>query len=162
MDTQSTLINAQNALVLLKLNPSSNKNLIEQIEKSGILPAKPAVASKTPLMTMSAHEVATKYIANSFAFDQKYSGKTLQVRGEIQSISGSANAAYISLIGVRTKDINDEGWNDVVRCDITEKSALEGVLNISKGETIAIQGLYDPEHQALKGGVELQDCKIVQ
>lgn len=159
LDTPETIIRAQNALTLLKLDASGNQDMISQVEKSGVIPAKAPTSAASPYVKMTAHDAATKYTGNIFAFKKEYSGKTLRVSGEIQSIGGSEKSAFIVLAGVRKPNHNDEGWNDVVQCTITEEDALKDAMNISKGQKISIQGIYSP--MQFQTGVSLQDCRIV-
>ncbi|WP_035418359.1 hypothetical protein, partial [Ferrovum myxofaciens] len=115
MDTPETITSAQNALTLLSVNASANTALIKQLKASGILPEKPAEAADTAAVTMSAVTVTKKYMANSFAFNQQYNGKTLQIRGKIHSVGGNSNSVFIILAGVPQED---PGMNDQVDCNI--------------------------------------------
>ena len=160
LDTPETIITAQDALTLLKLDASGNQDMISQVEKSGVIPAKAPTSEKSPYVKMTAHDAATKYTGNGFAFKKEYSGKTLRVSGEIQSIMGSEKSAFIVLAGVHKPNHNDENWNDVVQCTITEENAMKDAMNISKGQKISVQGIYSPKQ--FQSGVALQDCRIVK
>lgn len=159
LDTPANIITAQNALTLLKLDASGNQDIISQVEKSGVIPAKAPTSAVSPYVKMTAYDAATKYNGNSFAFKKEYTGKTLRVSGEIQRIGGSEKDAFIVLAGVRKADRNDEGWNDVVQCTIKEENAMKDAMNISTGQKISVQGIYNPGQFGI--GVSLQDCKIV-
>ena len=157
LDTPEGIRNAQYALILLKQDAQANKNLISLIENSGVLPDVP-VAAENPDIKMTAFNAATQYSGNSFAFKRKYTGKTLRVSGEVERINGSDKSALIVLAGIHKKNPNDEGWSDVVQCTITDNSAINQAMNISKGQKISVQGIYKPDQYTT--GVSLDDCRI--
>lgn len=160
LDTPETAIHGRYALTLLKLNAGKNHDLISQVEKSGVIPTGVPMSATSPYVEMTAHDAATQYTNNSFRFKKEYSGKTLRVNGEIERIGGSNNNAYIVLAGIHKASHDDEGWNDVVQCTITEPTAMNDAMNISKGQKIFVQGVYSPKSYQM--GVSLDDCRIVR
>lgn len=108
---------------------------------------------------MTAKDAATKYIANSFAFLRTYSNKTLQIKGRVQSINGHDDRASVTLEGIIQKDINDQGWQHIVACNVQSKDALDDVARISKGDMITVQGIFTPRTLP---GVSLDDCRVVR
>lgn len=158
MDTSETVISAQNALTLLNLDSSKNADLIKQLKNSGALPAAPVMAEDKASQIMTAVEATSKFMANSFAFNHRYNGKTLQITGVVQGISGG-NTAFITLSGVPKKD---PGLNDEVTCNITRPAFIGAAEAVSKRQTITIQGIYTvPQQSWMQAGVALQDCRIV-
>ena len=159
MDTTETLTSAKNALTLLNLDASKNADLISALNSSGVLPKAPPAAANQAAMTMTASAAASQLMANSFAFNQKYNAKTLKITGKVRSISGGQNV-FVVLEGVPQ---DDPGINDQVDCTISNPAYTNAAMSISKGQKIAVQGIYTvPAQSWLQHGVDLQDCHIVQ
>ncbi|MDP3514962.1 MAG: hypothetical protein Q8S20_19650 [Sulfuritalea sp.] len=159
VDSPETTIRAQNALTLLRLDAEGNKDLIAQVETSGALPEKVRMSSINATTKMSAFDLATKYQKNTPTFVREYSGKTLQVNGIIKSIAGDANRALIVLNGI-PKSRDEQGWQDVVQCQVTDAGALSDVMNIGKGGNVSVRGVYMKKQ--LDIGPSLYDCRIIR
>ncbi|QKY03745.1 hypothetical protein G3257_16770 [Janthinobacterium lividum] len=157
MVTENTLRHAKYAIILLKLNATANQNSISALEN--VFWPKGPVADSKAFAVMTAKDAATKYIANSFAFLRTYSNKTLQIKGRVQSINGHDDRASVTLEGIIQKDINDQGWQHIVACNVQSKDALDDVARISKGDMITVQGIFTPRTLP---GVSLDDCRVVR
>ncbi len=158
MDTPETITSAQNALTLLNINPDKNANLISMLNSSGVLPKAPPSASSAADITMTAADAASQLMANSFAFNNKYGGKTLKITGKVHAVSGGKNV-FIAMDGVPAKD---PGINDQATCTISNPAYTNAAMSISKGQRITVQGVYVvPAQSWLQAGVGLEDCHII-
>ena len=158
MDTPETITSAQNALTLLKLDASKNASLISALDSSGVLPEAPPAASSDASYTMTAAEAASQLMANTFAFNHKYGGKTLKIAGKVRAVTGGKNV-FIAMDGVPQAD---PGINDQVTCTISNPADINAAMSISRGQKITVQGIYSaPTPSWLQAGVALQDCHIV-
>ncbi|WP_250516223.1 OB-fold putative lipoprotein [Caballeronia sp. INDeC2] len=162
LSTDATNIDARNALALLQSDPANNKQLIDQLGSSGLVGSVNATAPATESVSMSASDAVTRYKQNTFGFNTKYSGKVLRMNGKVQSIVGSGQTAVVTLVGHTPKNIDDQGFQDLVRCDIGDPSSLSAAADLVKGQATTLSGLYKPDSQALKIGIELQSCRIVR
>ncbi len=159
MDTLETKTSANNALTLLNLNASQNADIISSLKSSGVLPIAPPTAADNAAVTMTAAAAASQLMSNSFAFNQKYNGKTMKITGKVRAITGG-QTVFIAMDGVPQAD---PGINDQVDCTITNPSYMNAATSISKGQKVTVQGVYTvPAQSWMQAGVALQDCHIVQ
>lgn len=159
LDFPEITIRAQNALTLLRLDPGANKDMITQVETSGVLPERGPVSGSNAAARMSAFDLATKYQKNTLAFTHDYSGKTLQVDGIVKSIAGDERQALLVLNGI-PKSLDEQAWRDVVQCRITDSGALNDAMAVEKGRKVSVRGLYMKKQ--LDMGPTLYDCKIIR
>ncbi len=158
--TSSDITDANNAMQLLLSDPQSNSAIINQLRTSGLVVTSSGSESGSAVITMTAADAVARYKANSFGFNSKYTGKRFQIRGQVQDISGSGSLAIITLLGYMPKNPQDQGYQDVVRCDVSDPTALQRVENLSKGQMISVIGLYNPATSAMPVGIELQKCSL--
>jgi hypothetical protein len=151
-----TVRDAKYAKALLALNPAANQQWIQQLDEA-FWPRGP-VSDANAFASMSGLEAATKYQKNTFAFERGYGGKTLRIKGRVLNITGSDARASIMLEGVK-KDVDQRGWQDSIRCEIKDAAALDAAAQISKGDTVSVQGVYK---KGLLPGVSLEDCRPVR
>ena len=158
MDTPETITSAQNALTLLNIDASKNASLISALNSSGVLPEAPPTASSDTSYTMTAADAASQLMANNFAFNHKYGGKTLKIAGKVRAVTGGKNV-FIAMDGVPQAD---PGINDQVTCAISNPADINAAMSISRGQKITVQGIYSvPAQSWMQAGVGLQDCHIV-
>ena len=158
MDTPETITSAQNALTLLNIDASKNASLISALNSSGVLPEAPPTASSDASYTMTAADAASQLMANNFAFNHKYGGKTLKIAGKVRAVTGGKNV-FIAMDGVPQAD---PGINDQVTCAISNPADINAAMSISRGQKITVQGIYSvPAQSWMQAGVGLQDCHIV-
>lgn len=157
MSDDDTVLHAKYAMTLLKLNEEANQSYISAVENAYW--PKGAVVASQAFVAMTSKDAATKYQENTFAFQRQYTNKTMQIKGRVQKITGSANRATINLEGIVKKDINDQGWQDIVQCNVKNKDALDDAARISKGDTITVQGVFVP---GVVPGVSLDDCRLLR
>jgi hypothetical protein len=158
MDTPETIASAKNALTLLNVDASKNASLISALNSSGVLPVAPPTASSNADYTMTAAEAASQLMANNFAFNHRYGGKTLKIVGKVRAVTGGKNV-FITMDGVPQAD---PGIDDQVTCTISNPADINAAMSISKGQKITVQGLYSvPTQSWMQAGVGLQDCHIV-
>lgn len=158
MDSPETITTAKYALTLLNMDAVKNASLISALNSSGVLPEAPPTASSDVSYTMTAAEAASQLMANDFAFNHKYDGKTLKIAGKVRAVTGGKNV-FIIMDGVPQAD---PGINDQVTCTISNPAYINAAMSISKGQKITVQGIYTvPAQSWLQSGVGLQDCHIV-
>lgn len=156
MVTDDTVLDAKYAKALLKLNEGTNRQLIAQLDET-FWPKGPTADARA-FATMSGLEAATKYQQNTFSFERTYAGKTLQIKGRVQNITGSDSRAAMTIEGIK-RGVDQQGWQDIVRCEIKDKAAVDDAAQISKGDAVSVQGVFK------KGplpGVSLEDCRLVR
>ena len=158
---ERTSTDARNALLLMQSDAASNKQLIDQLVSAGLAGSSTA-SLNAPTISMSASDAVARYKQNTFGFNTKYSGKVLRVNGKIQNIAGSGNTAVVALVGYMPKNIDDQGFQDVVRCSIADPDSLSAAADLAKGHAATLSGVYRPDSQAMNIGIELQNCKVVQ
>lgn len=159
--TSVTITDANNAMQLLQSDPQANNATINQLKASGLAVTAIGAETGNTVTTMMAADAVARYKANNFGFNSKYSGKKLQIRGQVQAIGGAGASAIITLLGYMPKNPQDQGFQDVVRCDVVDPTALQRVENLSKGQMTSVIGLYNPATSALQVGIELQSCSVV-
>lgn len=155
--TDDSVLHAKYALVLLKLNEGANQTYISELE-TAYWP-KGAIADSQASLAMTAKDAVAKYQENSFGFKRQYTNKTIQIKGRVQKIAGSENSATIVLEGGVKKNINDQGWQDIVLCNVKNSAALDDASRISKGDTVTVQGVFVPGRLP---GVSLDDCRLMR
>jgi hypothetical protein len=160
LDTPETMIHAENAMTLLKLNATANQDIIVQLEQSGVFPAAAPVSAKTASTILPATVLATKYADNQLAFEREYNGKTLQTTGKIRNIIGSERDAQIVLDGIRRSNPDLQRLNDSVYCNIISEKGMNDVLRVAKGQSVTVKGVVKKE--PFESGVVLKDCEIVR
>ncbi|MDR9848686.1 OB-fold protein [Herbaspirillum huttiense] len=152
--------NAQNALALLEANKTANGDLIRKLKETGLVgDDSPTTASSAEVIQMTAKDAVSDFKSNNFAFKSKYDGKVLAISGVIQNITGSGQRATVTLVGHKPADLNDQGFQDLVRCEVSDQAALSKVINLKRGQMVKVMGLYKPATQAFPVGVELQKCQ---
>jgi uncharacterized protein (DUF1330 family) len=158
--TQQTKINAKNAFTLLNANKTANEELIRNLKETGLVgDAAPTTVSNAKPVHMTAMDAVRAFKNNQFAFKSKYGGKILTISGTIQSITGSGQRASITLVGYKQADRKNQGFQDVVSCEVRDQAALSKVMNLKNGEATKVTGLFEPATQALQVGIELQRCQ---
>ncbi|GAB1394097.1 hypothetical protein MASR1M60_22610 [Rhodocyclaceae bacterium] len=159
--TPAEVNHARNALTLLSANATANADMIQKVKETGFVgDTTPAPASDMAPIPMTAKNAVSTYKSNEFSFERKYDGKVLRISGTIEKISGSGRRATITLLGhVASSEFDDQGFKDVVRCDVTDPAALDRVMNLKRGDETKVTGLYQPAKQVLKVGIELHGCK---
>lgn len=156
MVIDDTVLDAQHAVTLLKLDAAANAAMIAKLENT--FWPKGQAASARPDESMTALEAATKWQKNTFAFERDYLGKTLQVKGRVLGIAGSEKSAFVRLEGIK-RDVNDRSTRDTVDCEIKDDTEMDAAAQISKDDIITVVGAV---HKGLLPGVALTDCRIVR
>lgn len=158
--TSQTTTNARNALTLLNVNKGANDELIRKVRETGLVgDAAPTTVSNAESVHMTAKDAVSAFKSNNFAFKSKYDGKVLTISGTIQNITGSGQRATVTLVGYRPADLNNQGFQDVVRCEVSDQAALAKVMDLKRGEATKATGLFKPATQAFQIGIELQRCQ---
>lgn len=150
---------AKNAMVLLKTNATANQAMIKKLAATGIVPEL-ATESESHGIAMTARQAVTAYKTNKFSFNNKYSGKELQITGPIENISGSGKLAMIALDGYMPANPHDQGYQDMVICQVGDPGQLQRVANLSKGQTVRLHGLYNPGAGYTSIGITLLNCAV--
>lgn len=154
-----TAVNAKNAMVLLETNATANRATIAKLAATGLVPEL-ATTNGSHALAMTARQAVAAYKRNTFGFNAKYSGKQLQITGPVENISGSGQSASVELNGYMPANPQDQGFQDMVICQVGDPAQLQRVANLSKGETVRVHGLYNPDAQYMKVGITLLNCAI--
>lgn len=160
----SVVTDAENARVLLRLQPERNQALLAKLDAAGVFNQPAAVTAATAASggTFTAKALVADYKANTFGFNTRYGNKSLQVTGPVQLVYGSGGHAHITLMGYMPANHDDQGFQDQVGCEVTDAGALAAAASLHPHEKVTVSGLYEPDAQAMKVGVDLQDCRVVQ
>ncbi|MBU2761669.1 OB-fold putative lipoprotein [Acidithiobacillus sulfurivorans] len=161
---------ANYAKILLEDYPdkSSSKD-IELMKSAGFFGSPmPPKTSAISALSLSAVDIVGQYNSNSFAFKKKYNDKTIIVSGVLSNITSAPNGgASIGIDGAPNVNINDRGFNDYVYCQVSKANVSE-VMNLSKGKTVTIKGVFDPKlANKLDDGITLEpinlfSCSVVK
>lgn len=154
-----TALNARNAVILLRTDAAANKPTIDKLIATGLVPELAASDKGSDVIHMTAKQAVSAYKSNSFGFNTKYSGKQLQITGPIENISGSGQSATVELEGYMPANPQDQGFQDMVLCQVGAPSQLQRVGGLSKGQTVTVQGLYN-SNTPYAMGVTLLNCSI--
>jgi hypothetical protein len=154
-----TAADAKNAMVLLKTNAAANQAMIAKLAATGLVPEL-ATKSGSHAIEMTAQQAVAAYKSNTFGFNSRYSGKELQITGPIENISGSGQSASVELQGYMPKNPQDQGFQDMVICQVGDPGQLQRVADLSKGQTVTLHGLYNPNAQYMKVGITLLNCAV--
>lgn len=150
---------AKNAMVLLKTNATANQAMIAKLAATGLVPEL-ATGSRSHAIAMTAGHAVAAYKRNTFGFNTKYSGKELQITGPIENISGSGQSANVELEGYMPANPQDQGFQDMVICQVGDPGQLQRIADLSKGQTVTLHGLYNPNAQYMKVGITLLNCAV--
>lgn len=160
-------VDAQNAMSLLNNDPAANAGLILSLKKTGLFGTPAAAAglandsdaANGTTIPLTAKEAVTGFKSNAFAFKSRYAGKMLEISGPIQSIGDSGSGgATVTLVGYKPANMDNQGFQDLVRCDVSAPPALVRVAELKKGEKATVVGVYEPA-KAVFGTIELQQCR---
>lgn len=137
--------------MLAKLGEKYRKKSADQKE---VVPDAKDVALKG-----TAKEIAQQYLGNTFAFNKKYSEKTIEATGKIGRIFDfkgklTPSTVSIGLIGIEHQE---EIKSAEVLCKISDPKLFDKAMDVTVGQTIRVRGIYAPA----KWLVKLEKCVIV-
>jgi hypothetical protein len=155
---------AERAKKYLEYAGANGRNVqkeIDALNKAFFSKPENTTASATPVRTASAVKLVEERNDNTFAFDRKHLGKTLRVNGKISYIG--KNGRDLNLIGNTKLDADHIGFQHYAYCLIDKEENLDAVALVKKGQTITIQGIYNPNSTGIRNGqFVLQDCMVVR
>lgn len=156
-----TSIQAKDAMALLAHNASANAELIANLKETGLVgdPA-PTTVSSASAIGLTAKGAVAAFNSNTFAFKSKYDGKVLEITGVVQNISGSGQRATVTLVGYKPANMDDQGFQHLVRCVVSDPRSLPKVMELKVGKSTKVTGLFKPDTQSFSIGIELQRCKV--
>lgn len=92
---------------------------------------------KVEAINVSAVDLAKAYEENEVNADKAYKGKTVLTNGTIKDIGVIAGQTFVVLSSGKDFSVTD------VQCFFKEKSEIDKIANLKKGDTVKIQGVVD-------------------
>lgn len=92
---------------------------------------------KVEVINVSAVDLAKAYEDNEVNADKAYKGKTVLANGTIKDIGVMAGQTFVVLSSGKDFSITD------IQCFFKEKSEIDKIANLKKGDTVKIQGVVD-------------------
>ncbi len=110
-------------------------------------------------LSTTAISIVKKRKENSFAFDQQYKSKVLQVLGKVSSVTGGAGKATVTLLGNLDRPVNGLAFADYVSCTVEQQDSLNKVTSVVKGQKVTVRGLYLSSSEL--GEIVLSRCELL-
>lgn len=143
-----------NSISLASNNSNSNSSLDKNIESPKVEDSKTNTASDTSkqpkptevkkeepkkeeVLKVSAVDLASAYEENEVKADKDFKGKTIETSGIINNIGVTFGETYIVLSSGKDFSITD------VQCFFNDKSEIDKIVNLKKGDTVTIIGVVD-------------------
>lgn len=95
------------------------------------------VEKKVAVLKVSAVVLAKAYEENEVKADKDYKGKTIETTGEIDDIGVMLGETFIILSAGKDFAITN------VQCFFDEKTEIDKIASLKKGDTVTIQGVVD-------------------
>lgn len=92
---------------------------------------------KVEAINVSAVDLAKAYVDNEVNADKAYKGKTVLTNGTIKDIGVIAGQTFIVLSSGKEFSVTD------IQCFFKEKSEIDKIANLKKGDTVTVQGVVD-------------------
>lgn len=92
---------------------------------------------KVEAINVSAVDLAKAYEDNEVNADKSYKGKTVLISGKISDIGVMAGQTFVVLSPEKDFAVTS------VQCFFKEKSEIDKIANLKKGDTVKIQGVVD-------------------
>lgn len=115
-------------------------------------------ASQAPLV--DAVSINGEFLSNKFAFNQKYDGKPMRIRGVVNRISSDGSS--VMLVGTSSVPKDMRGFQHFVYCELNP-DVRSTVASLSVDSEATIAGRYDASFKQLGmwSYLTLVDCQIV-
>lgn len=153
---------AKEFLVYAKSNGVSNADAaLKALEE--ILGKEVKVESSASL-TGSAESIVEKFNSNTFGFEQKYLGKTIQANGSILTIEGSGRYVNVRILGNKKLSRDEIGFQHEISCIITSSKSMSKAADLTKGRNVTVRGVFDHDqhfNMMADGQVNLSGCEIL-
>lgn len=139
--------------------PGARENLDALMADFFDQPVTPSTPTNTTPV-VEAVSINNEFLSNKFAFNQKYDGKPMRIRGVVDRISSDGSS--VMLVGTSNVPAESRGNQHYVYCELNpDVRSTVGSLRVNANATIA--GRYDASFKQLGfySYLTLVDCQVV-